>query len=230
MPPGVQIVPRVDHMTDDLVLRNVLACYFGFVALFYTARLLALRARTGFSHADPGPKGTANHRHHALFRLFRATILLVCVARVPWPELDRWLLPISGLATPPLALAGVALMVGGLGLVIYVQGFLGAEWRSGIGGVPVRRLVVDGPYARSRNPIFLGVLAGQVGFFLALPSVFTLVCLVVGAVVIRRQAVLEEAELTRRFPIAYPIYRASTPRWIGLASLRRLAVRQRAGA
>lgn len=217
-------------MTDDLVLRSFLACYFGFVALYYTARLLALRAGTGFSHADPGPRGSANHRHQALFRVFRATILLVCVVRVAWPGLDRFLLPLDRLATLPTALAGAALMVGGLGFIIFVQGYLGAEWRSGTGGVPTRRLVVNGPYALSRNPIFLGVLAGQVGFFMALPSVFTLVCLVVGAAVIRRQTRIEEADLTRRFPIAYPIYRASTPRWLGLASLRRLPFGQRAGA
>jgi hypothetical protein len=40
--------------------RAVLACYFTFIAVYYTAKLLALRARTGLSHAELGDRARPN--------------------------------------------------------------------------------------------------------------------------------------------------------------------------
>jgi protein-S-isoprenylcysteine O-methyltransferase Ste14 len=56
-------------------------------------------------------------------------------------------------------------------------------------------------------------MTGQLGFFLALPSVFSLVCLVAGVLVITRQAKEEEKALAQRFGQDYEAYRAKVPRW-----------------
>ncbi|MEJ1159499.1 methyltransferase family protein [Prosthecomicrobium sp. N25] len=202
-------------MTFDAFARGFMACYFGFVALHYTVRLLAFRARTGWSHADPGARGSANWRHQSVFRLFRASILIVCVARVPFPGIDQLLLPFEALANRPAVVAtGILLMIAALGAVDYVHSYLEADWRSGTGGRMPSRLFTDGPYGLTRNPIFLAVIAGQVGFFLALPSVFSLVCLIAGVAVLVRQSRVEEEALARHFGQAYEAYRASTPRWL----------------
>jgi protein-S-isoprenylcysteine O-methyltransferase Ste14 len=62
--------------------------------------------------------------------------------------------------------------------------------------------------------MFLLIQAAQVGFLLSLPSVFTLVCLLVGMVAIHAQARLEERHLEARHGEAYARYRAKTPRWL----------------
>ena len=69
-------------------------------------------------------------------------------------------------------------------------------------------------FARSRNPTFLAIIMGQAGFFLALPSVFSLVCLVAGILVLRQQAKAEEAALERLHGEAYRRYRQDVPRWL----------------
>lgn len=89
------------------------------------------------------------------------------------------------------------------------------DWRSGIDEVRPGRLITEGPFAWSRNPIALLVQTAQLGLFLSLPSVFTLVCLVVGVWVMQSQVRLEEADLERRLGDAYRAYKARTPRWLG---------------
>jgi protein-S-isoprenylcysteine O-methyltransferase Ste14 len=190
------------------------ACYFLFVALHYTARLSALRARKGYKHAPIGKATTRNGVHQILFRVFRLAILLLMGARVFSDAVDSALLPIHALLNIPVAVAGILLMGAGLALVDYGHSYLNDEWRSGVGGQPGAVLVTDGPYAVSRNPIFAGILVAQFGTFLAAPSVFTLVCLAVGVTVILRQVGVEEAALEARHGDAYTAYRLRVPRWI----------------
>jgi protein-S-isoprenylcysteine O-methyltransferase Ste14 len=62
--------------------------------------------------------------------------------------------------------------------------------------------------------MFLLIQLAQFGFFLSLPSVFTLVCLVVGMAAIHAQARLEERHLAAHHGEAYRRYRETTPRWL----------------
>jgi len=62
--------------------------------------------------------------------------------------------------------------------------------------------------------MYLGIVAAQVGFFLALPSIFSLICLVVGLIAIYRQTLVEEAHLTHRFSTQYKEYKLLVPRWL----------------
>ncbi|WP_181700237.1 methyltransferase family protein [Chthonobacter albigriseus] len=203
-------------MTFDAFMRAFLACYFGFVAVHYTARLMGLRARSGIPHAEIGARGSRNASHQILFRVFRSLILGVCIARVGWPGVDAWLLPLPMPAPFSMQIAGFGLMLAGLFLVDYAHSYLGDDWRSGMARGVGERLVTSGPYRLSRNPIFTGVMMGQFGFLLAFPSGFTLVCFGVGLAVIVKQAMLEEAALLARHGEAYARYRAAVPRWFGV--------------
>jgi protein-S-isoprenylcysteine O-methyltransferase Ste14 len=215
---------------DDGV-RVFLAFYFAFVGIHYLARLIGLRQRTGIRHAHPGHADAANRLHQQVFRLFRGLILAVCVLRVPYPGLDHWLMPFPALQTPAIIGTGVVLMLAALAWADYVHSYMNADWRSGLNDDPKGQLITTGPFALSRNPIFIGILAGQLGFFLALPSVFTLVCLLLGGTIIRRQIEVEERRMAGLPDFAgYDAYRATTPRWITLESLARFRQAPRGSA
>ena len=62
--------------------------------------------------------------------------------------------------------------------------------------------------------MMLCVIAGQIGLFLALPSLFTLACLVIGVWAVISQVGIEEGILRRRFSVEYDAFAAQTPRWL----------------
>lgn len=88
------------------------------------------------------------------------------------------------------------------------------KWCSGINPDGPSELVTAGLYRFSRNPVFVGVALGQLGFFLALPSLFSLLCLPIGLVALHRQIWAEEIHLAALFPRNYMSYVALVPRWM----------------
>lgn len=200
--------------------RWFLAGFFTFVAVFYTVKILAVRRRTGTSPVELGVRGSPSWRIYALFRVFRALILLVCIARLVWPGLDQFLIPIRPLWSWQLLLVGNGLLAVSLSLILAVHVYMAAEWRSGIPSGRGTRLVTDGPYAVTRNPMAILIQLGQVGLFLSLPTAFTLICLLVGIVAMHRHVRLEEAALEGLHGDDYRAYRNRVPRWLALRTLR----------
>lgn len=194
--------------------RWFLAGYFFAVAIFYTVRVLGEKARTGRSPVFAGTFGTAHFAHHMAFRMFRAAILVACCARLVWPPFDAYLVPIDVLWHPAVILTGNALLLVSVAAALYVHFYLGREWRSGTRLDDDPRLITSGPFAVSRNPMMIFVIMGQVGLFLALPTVFTLVCLVVGVWAVTAQVRVEEQMLATRYGAAYEGYASQTPRWL----------------
>lgn len=200
--------------------RWFLAAFFVVVALVYTFKILAARRRTGRSPVALGTRGTEARRIYTTFRIFRVLILLVCLGRLAWPGLDRLLVPIGPLWSGPLMLTGCGLLLLSFALVLAIHRHMAADWRSGIEAADAGgRLLTDGPFALSRNPIAILVQLGQLGLFLALPTVFTLICLAIGTIAIHRHVRLEEIELARRHGPAYGAYRALVSRWLALGRL-----------
>lgn len=197
-------------METELLIRIFLACYFSAVALFYAWRLTR-----GPKLVYLGSKGSRHRLNHNLFRGFRALIWLVCLVRVPFPEIDPWLGVIPGLyQIDGLLASGALLLVIGFGVAVTGHIQLGASWRSGINPNGPEQLVSKGLYARSRNPMMLGVLMAQTGFFMALPSLFSLLCLLLGLSSILSQVSIEESHLARMFPLQYPEYQQQVRRWL----------------
>ena len=201
-------------MRVDLPVAWFLAAYFTGVAAFYTVTIIRKRRRAGASPVIHGGPGTLHCRVHRTFAVFRGLIWAVAVTRLFWPGLDAWLIPLTPLWRPPVLLAGVALLIVGFAAVVAVHAYMGRDWRSGIEETGPRRLITDGPFAVSRNPTFIAIQVAQLGLFLALPTVFTLICLVVGVIAIHVQVRLEEAHLAARFGDAYGDHRTTTPRWL----------------
>ena len=77
-------------------------------------------------------------------------------------------------------------------------------------------LVVDsGIYARTRNPMYVGLTFAYLGGVLLMASLWALALLYAVHAVIRKQVILrEEAHLMERFPVEYAAYCAKVPRWI----------------
>lgn len=196
------------------IVRVFLGAYFTFLAVFYGSKLMAMRHRTGLSHVVSVGEDVPQTVSHGLFRIFRVAIWVLCVARIWWPEIDAWLLPIKPLWIAPILAAGMVCLIGAFAAIVYTHSFMGENWRSGVVPGSMEQLITTGPFERSRNPIFLAVGLAQLGFFLALPSLFTLVCLLVGFAVLSLQARVEEYELREKLGLRYEAYRARTPRWL----------------
>ena len=79
---------------------------------------------------------------------------------------------------------------------------------------PPRELVTSGPYARSRNPMYVAVVAVVIGLAVAYGSAVPLAyALVLAASFHRRVVRFEEPVLARDFGDAYAAYRERVPLW-----------------
>jgi len=195
------------------LVRHFLGIFFLMIGLQFAGRSIGLYQRMHFSHINYGERGSAPWWHRHIFNVFRTLILGICLVRI-FTDIDGWLGVFDPLYYWPVLLAGMLLLIASFTIVNYLQAYMHEDWRSGIDSREDQRtLLTDGPFGRSRNPLFLAVMAGQLGFFLALPSVFSLVCLVAGVLVITRQAREEEKALAEKFGEDFERYRVRVPRW-----------------
>ncbi len=200
-------------MDGELVARIFPGAYFAFIAVFYTCRIICLGRRHGVSPIHRGEPRTQPWRNRRLFVAMRLVILVLMLARAFWPPLDRWLIPLGPLWHTRVMLAGDLLMGLSFAGVLWVHRQVGDHWRSGMAPEGPTRLITDGAYAWVRHPSFSLVLLGQLGLFLAVPSLFTLVCLLLGARTLLSQARLEENQLGARFGGEFERYAARVPAW-----------------
>ena len=107
-------------------------------------------------------------------------------------------------------------MIAEFGSVVAIHMYMGCDLRSDARPDDSTSLLTTGPFVVSRNPMMLGVLVAQIGFFLALTSAFSLICLGVGVGAIIVQVGIEERYLRDRFGDTYSRYVDKTPRWIGI--------------
>jgi protein-S-isoprenylcysteine O-methyltransferase Ste14 len=75
-------------------------------------------------------------------------------------------------------------------------------------------LVTNGPYAMTRNPMYLGWSAGVLGLAVASRSAWMLVAWAVAVRALEREINAEESRLSSRFGRAYTEYRARVPRYL----------------
>lgn len=194
--------------------RVALPTFFTVLALVYATRLAGTYARSGVRLQVRGQPGSAQHVTHSLFRTLRIAVWLVTLVRVPFPAFDAQIGVFPTLMTPPVVVSGLVLLVAGFTFASFVHHFMAQDWRSGADEKAATMLITSGPFSRVRNPMFLGVLLAQIGFFLALPSLFSLLCLIAGFISVVVQSRHEERVLHRRFGVAYADYRAATPAWL----------------
>ena len=76
------------------------------------------------------------------------------------------------------------------------------------------KLVTDGPYAMTRNPMYLGWSAGVLGLAVASRSAWMLVAWALAVRALDREIKAEESRLSARFGRAYVAYRSRVPRYL----------------
>lgn len=137
---------------------------------------------------------------------FAAGALLQTTIGLPVPQ---------GALRDGLEVAGTVLANGGLLLVLW-SFTLFARRRTTImpGGAP-SGLVRGGPFRRTRNPVYIGLLASYVGLALMYDLPWALATLPAPLWVLRRAIIpWEEAALHSRFGRDYLAYRDAVPRWL----------------
>ncbi|AMN43108.1 methyltransferase family protein [Rhodoplanes sp. Z2-YC6860] len=110
---------------------------------------------------------------------------------------------------------GVPLMIWG-----YLQYRLIGSYRLPIAGgshgmeVPPERIVSQGPYRFTRNPMYLGHLIFLLGLAITFRSWLALLILATRALWFHRRVLQDKARLERIFGAEYDSYRAQVKRWI----------------
>jgi protein-S-isoprenylcysteine O-methyltransferase Ste14 len=111
--------------------------------------------------------------------------------------------------------AGLLLLAWG-----YLQYRLTGQFRTAHGGggpgvdVPPTRVVTEGPYRLTRNPMYLAHLIFFAGLAVTFRSYAALALLGVHAVWFHRRVVADEARLTARFGAEYADYMQRVRRWV----------------
>ncbi|ATG79505.1 methyltransferase family protein [Pseudoalteromonas sp. 1_2015MBL_MicDiv] len=207
--------PFIDDSVSLIEFTRIyLAIFYTFVAGFYTYRIIYKNRITPSGVIFPGQQYCSSWWNHMAFKFFRAAIWFVCVVRVFIPELDNYLVLFEPLNGWPGVMFGNVLLSAGFILSMFVHFDMASLWRSGIDPNGPKELKTTGLYDYSRNPMYLGVAAAQIGFFLALPCVFSLICLIVGVSALYRQTLVEEKHLSQSFSEQYQYYKQRVPRWL----------------
>jgi protein-S-isoprenylcysteine O-methyltransferase Ste14 len=110
---------------------------------------------------------------------------------------------------------GVPLLVLGYAQYRLVGNFRTAHGGGGPGidNQPTR-IVTEGPYRLTRNPMYLGHIIFMLGLAVTLRSVVALAILVLRAIWFHRRVLADEARLAARFGAEYTDYARRVKRWV----------------
>jgi protein-S-isoprenylcysteine O-methyltransferase Ste14 len=116
---------------------------------------------------------------------------------------------------PRIVPLGIPLLIWG-----YLQYRLVGQYRTKLGGggpgiaIPPERIVDEGPYRYTRNPMYLGHLIFMLGLAITLWSWLALLLLAFHVVWFQRRVLEDEAHLEQLFGPAYLDYKKRVKRWI----------------
>ncbi len=103
-------------------------------------------------------------------------------------------------------LAGLALVILGLGFAAWARLYLGRYWSARITLAEDHQLIRTGPYGLVRNPIYSGGLAAVLGTAIVLGEVRGVLAIALVLIAFLRKIHLEERWLAERFGPAYLEY------------------------
>jgi protein-S-isoprenylcysteine O-methyltransferase Ste14 len=89
-------------------------------------------------------------------------------------------------------------------------------------GGNIETLYTDGPYARSRNPQYVGMIVGLTGFALIVNALSVAILAALHVLWVVLLPFAQEPWLREQFGAAYNRYRERVPRFIGRRTFRRM--------
>ena len=134
--------------------------------------------------------------------MFLAAIALLCLPDIPVPLLYRHFLP-DGFAS---FYTGAALTVAGLLFSIWARRHLGANWSQSVTIKQGHELIVTGPYALVRHPIYTGLLTAFLGTAIATTQLRGLIAFALVAISLLYKLRLEEQWMRAQFGDTYAAY------------------------
>lgn len=114
---------------------------------------------------------------------------------------------------------GHGLIAIGACVAILSQRHMGASWRIGAAEGETGAIVDDGPFALSRNPVFVGQALLFVGLFFVFPGVVSLALTSALLVAIHLQVKIEERVLAATLGEPYLDYMRRVRRWAGVKQI-----------
>ncbi len=134
-------------------------------------------------------------------------VYLLAAPRVPIFPLDARFAP---LALWPVQL-GAALTFAGIAFAIWARVWIAGNWSSDVTLKRDHELIVDGPYAWVRHPIYTGILVALAGTALAVGEWRGVLAVALAAGAFWRKLRIEEAVMRRQFGETYARYAARVP-------------------
>lgn len=112
-------------------------------------------------------------------------------------------------------LLGHLFCVIGACIAIVSQRYMGASWRIGAAAGELGPIVETGPFAISRNPVFVGQALLFIGLFIVLPNLVQAALTLALLIAIWLQVRVEERVLAASLGEPYLAYRRKVRRWLG---------------
>jgi protein-S-isoprenylcysteine O-methyltransferase Ste14 len=96
--------------------------------------------------------------------------------------------------------------IAGLLIAVWARQHLGANWSRSVTIKQDHQLIVTGPYAVVRHPIYTGILAGFLGSVIALGQVRGIIAFVLVFFVLWYKLRMEEQWMRNQFGVTYETY------------------------
>jgi protein-S-isoprenylcysteine O-methyltransferase Ste14 len=134
--------------------------------------------------------------------LFGAALILLWSHSIPLPWLYWHLMPVGFWPF----WVGAAITAAGLMFAVWARVSLGRNWSRSVTIKEGHELIVSGPYALARHPIYTGILTGFLGSAIALTEVRGVVALLLIAISFWAKLRLEERWMREQFGTQYEMY------------------------
>ena len=194
-----------------MVLLALFAIFCGLTVM----RVVLVYRTTGINPVKIKADDSAFGALHRLLQVNVAGWVFVALAYAFAPGVKPWLVPVAYLETEGVHLAGAIVAAVATLWIGIAQMQMAGSFRMGIDRGETTVLIREGPFALSRNPIYVGILVMVGGFFLMAPNALsfglTATAIFGFSVTVR----LEEEYLLSKHGDAYREYRSTVRRWLG---------------
>lgn len=182
---------------------------------YYVFYILVLSIAPGIISGNKSKAKSKSGFIENVYKVVSVAVLFVIVINAFFSPVASCMLIFEFLNWQFLKLTGLVFMHIAFVLIIIAQYQMGESLRVGIDeNNPPEKLVTEGLFSVSRNPIYLSVSIFWLGFFLTLPSALTLFIFIVGIIVIKQLIKIEEAFLYKLWDAKYENYKSKVRCWL----------------